>query len=302
MNFTGKQNVRGGTQKMSRLRPRITYANVVATLAMVFAMSGGAYAASKFLITSTKQIKPSVLAQLKGKAGAAGAAGAQGAAGPAGPAGPAGAKGENGSPGEKGAPGTAGTSVTSKTLKEGEGGCSAGGSEFTAAENKKTKACNGSPWTVGGTLPKGKTETGLWAAGPIEASALPKSALNVQLSFPIPLAAPLTNVVKCGEPSQSACQVHYINKLGKEVTATLTEVTSSQCLGSAEKPSAEPGNLCVYATSEEAATSYSPGIIDPTWAAGAGQAGAATAGALLNVFITGESGQATGTWAVTEKE
>ncbi len=54
------------------IRSRMTYANVIATLAMVFAMTGGAYAAKKYLITSTKQIKPSVLSQLKGKAGSAG--------------------------------------------------------------------------------------------------------------------------------------------------------------------------------------------------------------------------------------
>ena len=45
----------------SRIRRRATYANVVATLALVFAMSGGALAAARYIITSTKQIKPSVL-------------------------------------------------------------------------------------------------------------------------------------------------------------------------------------------------------------------------------------------------
>ena len=33
---------------------RMTYANVALTLALVFAMTGGAYAAKKYLITSTK--------------------------------------------------------------------------------------------------------------------------------------------------------------------------------------------------------------------------------------------------------
>ena len=45
----------------SRIRKRLTYANVAMTMALVFAMSGGAYAAKKYVITSTKQIKPSVL-------------------------------------------------------------------------------------------------------------------------------------------------------------------------------------------------------------------------------------------------
>lgn len=51
-----------------RVRKRLTYANVAMTLALVFAMSGGAYAAKKYVISSTKQIKPSVLKQLQGNA------------------------------------------------------------------------------------------------------------------------------------------------------------------------------------------------------------------------------------------
>jgi hypothetical protein len=69
-------------------RRRISYSNVVATLALVFALgAGSAYAAHKlhYLITSTKQIKPSVLKTLHGAAGPAGAPGAAGAPGPTGP-------------------------------------------------------------------------------------------------------------------------------------------------------------------------------------------------------------------------
>jgi len=76
--------------------PRLTYANVVATVALVFAMSGSAVAANTYLIKSTKQIHPKVLRALKGRTGPAGKpglpgpAGAVGARGPAGPTGPAG--------------------------------------------------------------------------------------------------------------------------------------------------------------------------------------------------------------------
>jgi collagen triple helix repeat protein len=149
----------------SVLRRRMGYANVVATLALVFAMSGGALAASKFLITSTKQIKPSVLAQLKGKAGKSGAPGAQGPAGVAGPAGPAGPQGPAGANGKDGAPGPEG--------KEGKQGLP--GKDGTTGFTKE--------------LPKGETETGTWS---IQSQS--KDAENVaigSISFPIPLESPL---------------------------------------------------------------------------------------------------------------
>ena len=70
---------------LSAIRRRFTYANVAMTLALVFAMSGGAYAANKYLITSTRQISPKVLKALRGASGAKGTSGAPGAAGPAAP-------------------------------------------------------------------------------------------------------------------------------------------------------------------------------------------------------------------------
>ena len=76
------------------MRRHLTYANVAATLALVFAMSGGAIAAKRYLINSTGQINPKVLKKLKGKTGARGATGAPGAAGKEGPAGKAGTEGK----------------------------------------------------------------------------------------------------------------------------------------------------------------------------------------------------------------
>jgi hypothetical protein len=82
---------------MRVIRRHLTYANVVATLALVFAMSGGALAARHYLVTSTKQISPKVLRALaRSSQGPAGATGPQGAEGPAGPPGAQGATGATG--------------------------------------------------------------------------------------------------------------------------------------------------------------------------------------------------------------
>lgn len=69
---------------------RLSYANVAATLALVFSMSAGAAAATHYLINSTKQINPRVLKRLKGRTGRTGPQGPPGLPGPPGPEGPAG--------------------------------------------------------------------------------------------------------------------------------------------------------------------------------------------------------------------
>ena len=76
---------------MHRQRP--SPAIVLAALALFLALGGTAVAARHYLITSTRQIKPSVLHALYG---------ARGPAGPPGPSGPAGAPGTPGAPGPRG--------------------------------------------------------------------------------------------------------------------------------------------------------------------------------------------------------
>jgi hypothetical protein len=81
------------------MRPRRpSLATVLAALALFVSLGGTAVAARHYLITSTAQIRPSVLRQLHGRTGERGAAGPQG---------PAGAQGPAGSPGPPGASATA---------------------------------------------------------------------------------------------------------------------------------------------------------------------------------------------------
>lgn len=100
-------------------------ATIIASLALFFALGGSAIAAQHYLITSTSQIKPSVLAKLKGKDGPAGPAGpigpqgAQGSAGLVGPQGQAGPQGSQGPPGQQGPEGPPGSgSAALSTMSE----------------------------------------------------------------------------------------------------------------------------------------------------------------------------------------
>jgi hypothetical protein len=269
----------------SAIRKRATYANVAMTLALVFAMTGGAYAAKKYLITSTKQISPSVLKQLKGANGPAGAAGAQGAQGPQGPAG---ANGKDGLPGAEGKQGKQG--------QQGEPG------------KEGPEGPEGSPWTAGGTLPSKASETGTWSTGAYTAAA---GNIEVAISFPIPLASELT--APTFEHSSFANEVHYVFLNGtnepKEVNVNWTalefeETTPTQCLGTVREPTAEPGNLCVY-VSREHAIEGAGGLGGPSSdqsfeiPGGGGEVGAAKAGAIIKLDATGSSAFADGTWAVT---
>jgi hypothetical protein len=297
-----------------RIRRHFNAASLVAVIALVLAMSGGAYAASKLLITSTKQISPKVLKALKGAKGPAGPAGPTGPAGSGG-AGSAGPAGPQGPAGAAGAAGAAGTSVTAKEVKVGESACNkVGGSEFTAGATKTT-ACNGkegSPWTAGGTLPSGKTETGVWSAhftGELEGAKGAEENVQSPISFAIPLEA----------PGLDAGHVHYANtqviqeKFGGEpgeLCAGLTGTELSECEangkairaacpGSGVEPTAIAGNLCLYkgvATSAKAAVTV---ILQPT---SLSNAGAGTAGAVANVHfptLPEESQEIIGVWAVT---
>jgi hypothetical protein len=243
------------------LRSRFTYSNVVATLALVFAMSGGALAASKYLITSTKQIKPSVLSSLKGKAGPAGAAGAAGPAGAVGLAGAAGAVGPTGPQGPAGEPG-------------------APGAEGKAGKNGTTGK-EGSPWTDSGTLPEGSTETGAWSFGPTTDEALIPVA-----SFAIPLAHTL-----------AAGHAHFINVKGMEEPLPGEEVASTACLGSAAEPKATSGNLCVYAAAVSNVLTGNVAIQDPV--TGAQGAAGKTGAQMYTPAVAVGRLSGSGTWAVT---
>lgn len=211
-----------------RRRMHVSPATVIASLALVFAMTGGAYAAKKYLITSTKQISPSVLKSLQGKTGPVGAAGAAGAQGAQGLAGPAGAKGEPGAAGVNGDRGADGTSVTSIEFAGKREKCSAGGSEFKVG-GATTYACSGKNGTFGDEpLPAGKTLTGTYAAASYSAAKFGENGfgqVQAAASFALPYA---------GEP-----HAVYVNG-----------TPTTECPGTANEPKAKEGFLCIYSEAE----------------------------------------------------
>ncbi len=180
----------------------------VAVIALVFAMVGGAYAAGKLTSKQKKEVE-----KIAKKFQGSGPAGAQGPAGAKGDSGAAGAKGDTGSAGTAGSAGAAGTSATTATFAGVKGSCTEGGIEVKSA-SPTVNVCNGKqgePWTAGGTLPPGKTETGSWAIIGVLGGG-PAQAIS-PISFTIPLPGEL-----------AATSVHYVPNV---ISATGTGTTTS---------------------------------------------------------------------------
>lgn len=278
--FKSHQNHHGRNFRMfTVIRKRMTFANIAMTLALIFAMAGGAYAAGSALTAKQKKEVVKIAKKYAGKAGERGPVGEKGAQGLPG------AKGENGVPGfkgENGKDGANGVSATTESFGGKEHGCEAGGVVVKSA-SPEALVCNGKNGTTGftKTLPKGETETGSFLGAPIGGGIVAAT-----ISFSIPLKAPLGELA-----------THYVTKEEwKEGTGP------SQCLnGTAAMPEAQEGNLCVFEAGLSAPTGGgSPVAIFPSSAEGIA-GGTSTAGALL--FFTGSTtGHFIGTWAVTSAE
>ena len=133
------------------IRRHLSYANVASTLALVFAMGGGAYAAlspvHNGVIHTCYRTSNGTLRVVRAGArcGRRERALAFNQRGPVGARGATGAKGDTGktgATGKTGRTGAAGRSVTSATLGVGNATCPSGGSSFTSVSGT-TFACNG---------------------------------------------------------------------------------------------------------------------------------------------------------------
>jgi hypothetical protein len=236
---------------VKRIRDRLGTAGfVISIIALIAALGGGAYAATGALTgTQKKEVKKIAQIEAKklatpgpagppGSAGATGAGGAKGDTGLAGPQGPPGPEGPKGSEGPPGPKGTVGTSVTNIPIPDNESNpnCPNGGAQFRVGTGEPTFACNGEAGTGGGgsfpeTLPSGRTELGVWQvvgeAGSTLGEGVNKHSVAM-IGYQLPLATAAAKVIVL-EPA-------------KPPTAEEKE----KCPGTALKPKALPGVLCLY--------------------------------------------------------
>jgi hypothetical protein len=246
---------------------------VVAVCALVLALTGAAIAAGALSGKQKKEVEK-IAKKFAGKPGPAGANGAAGPQGPAGSAGAAGATGPQGATGPTGKEGSQG--------KQGPTGPT-GSAGATGPEGPEGP--EGSPWTAGGTLPSGETETGTWLT---ELAEEENEVQQFEISFPIPVAGSVQPIMV---PKEAV--------LNEEVPEGCTVAGVE---GSAENPIAAPGNLCMYegkatTLSFEEATPIGAGFF-PFKPDGSGL-GVGPTGVVIRLLVPEVGEFAFGPWAVT---
>jgi hypothetical protein len=251
---------------------------IISIVALVAALSGGAYAASGGLNGKQKKEVEKIAKKYAGKPGTAGATGPAGAAGAKGDAGSAGANGNPGTAGSNGSPGTNGKSVAVNPIPTEEEGCEGrGGAEVAQEGSAGIEVCNGeegSPWTAGGTLPTGSTETGVW-----NVSLAKEQTAQIPISFTLPVTGAITPVlVPANKTSEPGCPGLVSGK-----------------------PTAEAGKMCLYqfeiADGElEEAAFQKPFSSEAFPESGVGPSGVILA---LECISTSSPCVRYGTWAVT---
>ena len=261
------------------IRRHINATTIVAFVALIFAMTGGAFAINTHGNGAASATAAKSKTKAKAKAGPRGPAGPKGATGPAGPAGPAGtagAKGETGPVGSNGSNGEKGT-----TGEKGATGSQGPKGETGATGAQGETGATGATGATGpqGPLQSGKTETGSWVTeapvtivgnGTLEPAE--QEDRWVAISFTLPV--------------ESAVTPAYL-EAGKGGT--------TECPGTAAKPEAKPGFLCVY-------TAYGNGINQKEVTFSGAGLSSKSAGVILKTHATKETGEtaaAFGTWAVT---
>ena len=270
----------------SPLRNRFGIPGVISVIALVFAMLGGAYAASS-------NDNGKATASAKAKKGPRGPKGATGPAGPAGPQGSAGANGKdgsNGANGSNGATGAAGAPGKSVATTSFEGTnepvgepCEEHGGNSIEVEGSGVKkyTCNGADGQDGltgftETLPVSKTETGMW-----DVTATEFTRTTFSFNIPLAEAVPAANTHLVSVEAQSKHEVPLECSDGAAPDPTTLH------------PEADSGHLCVF----ESANSSNIQIEEITgFTFGTG---ASTSGAYIYVVPTGSLGTASGSFAVT---
>lgn len=237
---------------------------LVAVIALVLALGGSALAASGALTGKQRKEVEKIAKKYAGKPGE------KGPKGDAGASGANGKDGTNGTNGKDGTNGTNGKSVVTGAVTPGPS-CEEGGAfvEVEGQPASKKNVCNGkegSPWTAGGALPSGKTETGSWGT-------ILKEGESDTIAFSFTL------------PIEPAVAPHYV-----------PTGTTAECPGVvAGVPKAEPGHLCVYAGSGEAGALTIEGFLTPLEF----NLGAGPTGSLLLVKCTSPQCIRFGPWAAT---